>query len=69
MDFLLNRRACAAAAGRLVVLFVLAVVAIVAVIDVVVWIAMGHRPVKANRPRSNVSLLLTSTIVVLAASR
>ncbi|MEP6897361.1 MAG: M48 family metallopeptidase [Rhodanobacter sp.] len=66
MDFFAQQARVRGSSRRLVVLFVLAVVAIVAAIDVVVWIAMGHRPVDGEPARSNLALLLTSTVVVLA---
>jgi Zn-dependent protease with chaperone function len=66
MDFFAQQARVRGSSRRLVVLFVLAVVAIVAAIDVVVWIAMGHRPVEGEPAPSNLSLLLTSTVVVLA---
>ncbi len=66
MDFFAQQARVRGSSRRLVVLFVLAVVAIVAAIDAVVWIAMGQRPVEGEPAASNVSLLLTSTVVVLA---
>jgi len=65
MDFFAQQARVRGSSRRLVVLFVLAVVAIVAVIDAVVWISLGHRPVNGEPARSNVTLLLTSTIVVI----
>jgi Zn-dependent protease with chaperone function len=65
MDFFAQQARVRGSSRRLVLLFVLAVVAIVAVIDAVVWISLGHRPVNGEPARSNVTLLLTSTIVVI----
>jgi hypothetical protein len=51
---------------RLVALFVLAVIAIVVAIDFVVWLAMGHHPVDGQPAASNLSQLLSSSVIVLA---
>ncbi|MEO7067943.1 MAG: M48 family metallopeptidase [Rhodanobacter sp.] len=66
MDFFAQQARVRGSSRRLVALFVLAVVAIVVAIDVVVWFSMGHHSVDGEPAASNVSLLLTSTVVVLA---
>jgi Zn-dependent protease with chaperone function len=66
MDFFAQQARVRGSSRRLVVLFVLAVIAIVAVIDAVVWLALGHHPAEGEPAPSNLSLLLTSTLVVLA---
>jgi Zn-dependent protease with chaperone function len=66
MDFFAQQARVRGSSRRLVALFVLAVVAIVATIDVVVWLAMGHRPVAGEPVASNLPLLFFSTAIVLA---
>lgn len=66
MDFFAQQARVRGSSRRLVALFALAVIAIVAAIDAVVWLAMGHHPVDGEPARSNLSLLLTSSAVVLA---
>jgi Zn-dependent protease with chaperone function len=66
MDFFAQQARVRGSSRRLVVLFVLAVVAIVAVIDIVVWVALGHRPVDGEPAPSNLPLLLVTSVVVLA---
>ena len=65
MDFFARQARVRGSSRRLVVLFVLAVVAVVAVIDAVVWISLGHHPVDGEPARSNLTLLLTSTLFVI----
>jgi Zn-dependent protease with chaperone function len=66
MDFFAQQARVRSSSRRLVVLFALAVIAIVVAIDAVVWFAMGHHAVDGEPARSNLSLLFTSTVVVLA---
>ena len=66
MDFFAQQARVRGSSRRLVVLFVLAVIAIVAAIDAVVWISMGHHAADGEPARSNLSLLVTSSIVVLS---
>jgi Zn-dependent protease with chaperone function len=66
MDFFAQQARVRGSSRRLVVLFALAVLAIVAAIDTVVWIAMGHRPLDGEPAASNLPLLFTSSVVVLA---
>ncbi len=66
MDFFAQQARVRGSSRRLVVLFVLAVIAIVLAIDAVVWLSMGHRAVDGEIARSNVPLLLGSTVLVLA---
>lgn len=66
MDFFAQQARVRGSSRRLVALFVLAVVAIVTTIDFVVWVAMGHRPVAGEPAQSNLPLLLSSTVIVLA---
>ncbi|MFC5582563.1 M48 family metallopeptidase [Rhodanobacter terrae] len=66
MDFFAQQARVRGSSRRLVALFALAVVAIVAAIDAVVWLAMGHHPVDGEPARSNLSLLLASSALVLA---
>ncbi|TAL85022.1 MAG: peptidase M48 [Rhodanobacter sp.] len=66
MDFFAQQARVRGSSRRLVVLFVLAVVAIVGVIDAVVWFTMGHHPAPGEPARSNLPLLLASTLAVLA---
>ncbi|HXE77688.1 MAG TPA: M48 family metallopeptidase [Rhodanobacter sp.] len=65
MDFFAQQARVRGSSRRLVVLFVLAVVAIVAAIDFVVWLALGHRPDVDGVVRSNVPLLLGTSVVVV----
>src|SRR6185312_15196905 len=65
MDFFAQQARVRGSSRRLVVLFVLAVVAIVAAIDFVVWLALGHRPDVDGVMRSNVPLLLGTSVVVV----
>ena len=66
MDFFAQQARVRGSSRRLVALFVLAVIAIVATIDTVVWFSLGHHPVDGAPARSNLPLLFTSSIVVLA---
>ncbi|GAB2556078.1 M48 family metallopeptidase [Rhodanobacter koreensis] len=66
MDFFAQQARVRGSSRRLVALFVLAVVAIVATIDAVVWLSMGHHPIDGEPAASNLPLLFTSSIVVLA---
>ena len=66
MDFFAQQARVRGSSRRLVGLFVLAVIAIVATIDVVVWLTMGHRPVDGEPAASNLSLLLSTSLIVLA---
>jgi Zn-dependent protease with chaperone function len=66
MDFFAQQARVRGSSRRLVVLFALAVIAIVAAIDAVVWLAMGQRPVEGGSAPSNLPLLATTTVVVLA---
>ncbi len=66
MDFFAQQARVRGSSRRLVALFVLAVVAIVTTIDLVVWVTMGHRPVAGEPARSNLPLLFSSTVIVLA---
>ena len=66
MDFFAQQARVRGSSRRLVALFVLAVAAIVATIDAVVWLSMGHHPVDGEPAASNLPLLFTSTVVVLA---
>ena len=66
MDFFAQQARVRSSSRRLVALFVLAVIAIVATIDAVVWFAMGHHGVAGEPVSSNVPLLLTSTLAVVA---
>jgi Zn-dependent protease with chaperone function len=66
MDFFAQQARVRGSSRRLVVLFALAVIAIVAAIDAVVWIAMGQPPVEGGSAPSNLPLLATTTVVVLA---
>ncbi len=65
MDFFAQQARVRGSSRRLVVLFALAVIAIVAAIDTVVWISMGHHAVDGEPAASNLSLLVTSSVVVL----
>lgn len=66
MDFFAQQARVRGSSRRLVALFVLAVIAIVAAIDAVVWFALGRHPVDGEPIASNLPLLLTSSVVVLA---
>ncbi len=66
MDFFAQQARVRGSSRRLVALFVLAVIAIVVTIDAVVWFTLGHHPVDGAPARSNLPLLFTSSIVVLA---
>ncbi len=66
MDFFAQQARVRGSSRRLVALFVLAVVAIVVTIDVVVWLAMGHRPVDGEPAASNLWLLFSTSLIVLA---
>jgi Zn-dependent protease with chaperone function len=67
MDFFAQQARVRGSSRRLVVLFVLAVAAIVAGIDAAVWLALGHHVGLDGEPaRSNLPLLLGSSVVVLA---
>lgn len=66
MDFFAQQARVRGSSRRLVALFVLAVVAIVVAIDAVVWLALGHHPVDGEPAASNLPLLLTSSLVVVA---
>ena len=66
MDFFAQQARVRGSSRRLVALFVLAVIAIVVTIDVVVWFALGKHPAPGEPAVSNVPLLLTTSVVVLA---
>ncbi|MEO7051151.1 MAG: M48 family metallopeptidase [Rhodanobacter sp.] len=66
MDFFAQQARVRGSSRRLVALFALAVIAIVLAIDVVVWLALGHRPVDGEPAASNVFLLFSSSVIVLA---
>ncbi|EIL93329.1 M48 family metallopeptidase [Rhodanobacter spathiphylli] len=66
MDFFAQQARVRGSSRRLVVLFVLAVAAIVAAIDAVVWFTLGHHPVDGGPARSNLPLLLGSSLAVIA---
>jgi Zn-dependent protease with chaperone function len=66
MDFFAQQARVRGSSRRLVVLFALAVIAIVVAIDAVVWLAMGQHPVDGGAAPSNLPLLATTTVVVLA---
>jgi len=66
MDFFAQQARVRGSSRRLVGLFVLAVIAIVVAIDAVVWLAMGHRPVAGEPVASNLPLLFSSSLIVLA---
>ncbi|MEO6800752.1 MAG: M48 family metallopeptidase [Rhodanobacter sp.] len=66
MDFFAQQARVRGSSRRLVGLFVLAVIAIVVAIDAVVWLAMGHRPVAGEPAASNLPLLFSSSVIVLA---
>jgi Zn-dependent protease with chaperone function len=65
MDFFAQQARVRGSSRRLVMLFALAVIAIVAAIDAVVWISMGHHAAGGEPARSNLSLLVISSAVVL----
>ncbi|MFA6230657.1 MAG: M48 family metallopeptidase [Rhodanobacter sp.] len=66
MDFFAQQARVRGSSRRLVVLFVLAVIAIVLAIDSVVWLSMGHHAADGEIAKSNVPLLLGSTVLILA---
>ncbi|MDE2247817.1 MAG: M48 family metallopeptidase [Xanthomonadaceae bacterium] len=66
MDFFAQQARVRGSSRRLVALFVLAVVAIVLVIDAVVWLSLGQHAAAGETARSNLPLLLGSTLLVLA---
>jgi Zn-dependent protease with chaperone function len=66
MDFFAQQARVRSSSRRLVVLFALAVVAIVAAIDAVVWLVLGHHPANGEPARSNLPLLLGSSLAVVA---
>ena len=66
MDFFAQQARVRGSSRRLVALFVLAVIAIVLTIDAVVWLSLGHHPLDGEPARSNLPLLFTSSVVVLA---
>ena len=66
MDFFAQQARVRGSSRRLVALFVLAVAAIVLTIDAVVWFSLGHHPLDGEPARSNLPLLFTSSVVVLA---
>jgi Zn-dependent protease with chaperone function len=66
MDFFAQQARVRGSSRRLVALFVLAVILVVAAIDAAVWIALGHHSVDGEPARSNVGLLFSSSVVVLA---
>src|SRR5574337_965200 len=66
MDFFAQQARVRTSSRRLVALFVLAVIAIVVAIDAVVWLAMGHRPVEGEPAASNLPLLFSTSLIVLA---
>jgi Zn-dependent protease with chaperone function len=66
MDFFAQQARVRGSSRRLVMLFALAVIAIVVAIDAVVWLAMGQHPADGSLVPSNLPLLATTTVVVLA---
>lgn len=66
MDFFAQQARVRGSSRRLVALFVLAVIAIVVAIDAVVWFTLGHHAADGEPAASNLSLLFTSSIVVIA---
>jgi Zn-dependent protease with chaperone function len=66
MDFFAQQARVRGSSRRLVALFALAVIAIVVAIDAVVWLAMGQHPADGSPAPSNLPLLATTTVVVLA---
>jgi Zn-dependent protease with chaperone function len=66
MDFFAQQARVRGSSRRLVALFVLAVIAIVLAIDAVVWFTMGHRSLDGEPVPSNLPLLFTSSLVVVA---
>ena len=66
MDFFAQQARVRGSSRRLVALFVLAVIAIVLAIDAVVWFTLGHRSLDGEPVPSNLPLLLTSSLVVVA---
>lgn len=65
MDLFAQQARVRGGSRRLVTLFVLAVVAIVLVIDAVVWFALGHHANGDVTTRSNVPLLMITSIAVV----
>ncbi len=66
MDFFAQQARVRGSSRRLVALFVLAVITIVVAIDAVVWLVMGHHPVDGERAASNLFLLFSTSLLVLA---
>ena len=66
MDFFAQQARVRGSSRRLVVLFVLAVIAIVVAIDAAVWLILGHHAADGEPAVSNLLLLFTSSIVVIA---
>jgi Zn-dependent protease with chaperone function len=66
MDFFAQQARVRGSSRRLVALFVLAVIAIVVAIDAVVWFTLGHHAADGEPAASNLPLLFTSSIVVIA---
>ncbi|WP_426688374.1 M48 family metallopeptidase [Rhodanobacter ginsengiterrae] len=66
MDFFAQQARVRSSSRRLVLLFVLAVIAIVAAIDAVVWFTLGHHPADGEPLKSNLPLLFTSSLAVIA---
>ena len=66
MDFFAQQARVRGSSRRLVALFVLAVIAIVVAIDAVVWLVLGHHAADGEPAASNLPLLFTSSVVVIA---
>ena len=66
MDFFAQQARVRGSSRRLVALFVLAVIAIVVAIDAAVWLILGHHAADGEPAVSNLLLLFTSSIVVIA---
>ncbi|HZY34178.1 MAG TPA: M48 family metalloprotease [Rhodanobacter sp.] len=66
MDFFAQQARVRGSSRRLVALFVLAVIAIVVAIDAAVWLILGHHAADGEPAVSNLPLLFTSSIVVIA---
>lgn len=66
MDFFAQQARVRGSSRRLVALFVLAVIAIVVAIDAAVWLIVGHHAADGEPATSNLPLLFTSSIVVIA---
>ncbi|MGY3041514.1 Zn-dependent protease with chaperone function/uncharacterized tellurite resistance protein B-like protein [Rhodanobacter sp. TND4EL1] len=66
MDFFAQQARVRGSSRRLVLLFMLAVAAIVAAIDAVVWFTLGHHPADGESVQSNLPLLFTSSLAVIA---